>query len=245
VERVFENERSGGMRTWQIIGLMAVMILLPGSGCSSIHSDAVRELIKREGVKIDAAQRNIDLFQGQTAQRIEFMQKGLKDINERLKEMHKSEAKHQLVFSSYQNVTSKKGIDAYAVAYLIGKIYLADHEGLEKKVMDQFGEDFGALQEAAQRLSQSWKSLASLQHQIKNYANKSALASVDPEFIAAIVEQVPAGSESIKTVLEHSRTVNDALDEAATFSFLTGPTLQRGRSLTGDLIELLERIKKD
>ena len=76
------------MRTWQTIGLMAVMILLPGSGCSSIHSDAVRELIKREGVKIDAAQRNIDLFQGQTAQRIEFMQKGLKDINERLKEMH-------------------------------------------------------------------------------------------------------------------------------------------------------------
>jgi len=233
------------MRMWQIIAIMTVMALVAGPGCSSIHSDAVRDLIKREGVKIDAAQTNIDLFQRQTAERIKFMKAALKDMNERMKQVRASEAKHQLIFSSYQNITSKKGADASAVAYLIGKIYLADHDGLDRKVMDQFDEDFCALEEAAQRLAQSWKSLGSLHHQIKSYANKSALASLDPAFIAAVVEQVPAASKSLNEVLDHSRTVNDALDEAATFRFLKGPTLQRGRSLTTDLIELLERVKKE
>ncbi len=226
--------------------IIAALVMVSASpGCSAVHSDAVRDLIKREGEKIDAAQTNIALFQKETEDRIGFLEKAVKDLNERFKLRQQSEAVHAFVFSSYQNVSTKKGQDAYAVSYLMGKIYLAEQAGLEKRVRDQFDEDFCALREAASRLNDSWKSLAVLHNQIKRYANKSALASLDPEFVGAIVEQVPRGSAGISTVLEHSTTLNNALEEAATFSFLKGRLLERGRSMTVDLIELLERVKKD
>ena len=229
----------------EAIIMAALVTVSAGAGCSAVHSDAVRELIKREGSKINAAQTNIALFQSETEDRIGNMEKSIKDLNVRFKLRRESEAVHSFVFSSYQNISTKKGVDAYAVAYLMGKIYLAEHAGLEKRVSDQFDEDFSALREAAGLLNDSWKALATLHNQIEVYANKSAIASVDPEFIAAIVDQVPSGSKGIKTVLERSRTVNDALEEAATFRFLKGRRLEQSRSLMVDLMELLERVKKD
>ena len=41
------------------IAVSLVLTLLLQAGCHSIQSSAVRDLIKREGTKIDAAQTNI------------------------------------------------------------------------------------------------------------------------------------------------------------------------------------------
>ena len=43
-----------------VVGIGLILVSLVG--CHSIHSDAVRNLLQKEGTKIDAAQTNIDLF---------------------------------------------------------------------------------------------------------------------------------------------------------------------------------------
>ena len=230
------------MLTRRVAGSLVLMLLLQ-AGCHSIQSSAVRDLIKREGTKIDTAQTNIHQYHQDTQKRIEYLQESVKGLNESIKKIQAAEAKHSLIAASHQNLLSKKGVDAWSVSYLIGKTYLAEYQGLEQAVIKQFDEDFCALLEAVNRVEDSWGHLATIHTQVERYANKSFFASVDPELVSALVERVPGGSDRLGQVLANSRTVNDALQEALTYQFLKTRTLERTRSLTVDLLELLERVK--
>lgn len=226
-------------------GVSIGLIVISAVGCHSIHSDAVRDLIRMEGTKIDAAQTNIDLFQKETEERIKFLETARDELNDVFKSLRMQEAKHQFVLASYRNVAGKKGEAAYAAAYLVGQMYLADYQGLEKAAWDQFEEDFCGLRDTANALNDSWKHAAAIHAQLKRYADKSGLASVDPEFVAALVEQAPGQSERIMEVLNHSRTVNDALEEVTGSRIVRSRTLQRGHIFTADLVDLLDKLKKD
>lgn len=224
---------------------LVLLIMAAWSGCSAIQSRAVRELIKTEGKKVDDAQRNIDLFQKETEERIKVLKKALGDVNERYRILQQSEAKHAFIFSSYQNIMTKRQHDAHSALYLLGKLYLMEYEGLEKKVRDQVEEDLCAIRDAAKILSQSWKNLGTLHAQIDRYARKTAFASVDPDLTAAILEQVPDASERLSNVLTNSRTVNDALEEVVGARIIRTKSLERTLTLSSDFLTLLERIKEE
>ncbi|MDP9132557.1 MAG: hypothetical protein M3M98_05415 [Nitrospirota bacterium] len=225
--------------------LPMVIIFLAATGCHSIHSSAVRDLIQLEGTKIDAAQTNIDLFQKETEARIKFLEQARRSLHESFKALQVQEAKHRFVLASFRNVTNKKGDSAYAAAYLMSLIYMADAQGLEKAVWDQFEEDFCGLRDTANALNDSWKQTATLHAQMQRFAKQSALASVDPEFVASILDQAPGRSEQIMGILNHSRTVNDALEEIVGARILRVDGLARAQTFTADLVELLDRLKKD
>jgi hypothetical protein len=227
------------------IALSIGPILLGAVGCNSIHSEAVRDLLHKEGIKIDTAQTNIDLFQKETESRIKFLEQARSALHESFKALQDQEAKHQFVVSSYRNVASKKGEAAYAAAYLVGNMYLADYQGLEKAVWDQFEEDFCGLRDTANALNDSWKRVGALHAQLKQYANKSSLASVDPEFVAALIDQAPGQSDRIMEIVHHSRTVNDALEEVVGARIVRLGALQRAHTFTADLVDLLDKLKKD
>jgi hypothetical protein len=221
------------------------LILMSMVGCNSIHSSAVRDLIHKEGIKIDAAQTNIDVFQKETEERIKALEKARNELNVAFKSLRMHETKHQFVLSSYRNIASKKGEAAYAAAYLVGQIYLADYQGLEKAVWSQFEEDFCALRDTANALNDSWKHIASTHAQLKQHADKTALASVDPEFVTALIDQAPGQSDRIMGIVNHSRTVNDALEEVTGARIVRMRALERAHILTGDLVDLLDKLKKD
>jgi len=233
------------MMNRQAATLAIGLVLISVVGCNSIHSDAVRDLLHKEGAKIDAAQTNIDLFQKETEERITFLEKSRNELHEAFKSLRTHETKHQFVLSSYRNVASKKGEAAYAAAYLVSQIYLADYQGLEKAVWDQFEDDFCGLRDAANALNDSWKKTAALHAQLRRYADKSALASVDPEFVSALIEQAPGQSDRIMEIVNHSRTVNDALEEVVGARIVRMHALQRAQTLTSDLVNLLDNLKKD
>jgi hypothetical protein len=224
-----------------VIGLVLVSVV----GCNSIHSDAVRDLLHKEGAKIDAAQINIDLFQKETEERIKFLEQARNELHEAFKSLRTHETKHQFVLSSYRNIASKKGEAAYAAAYLVSQIYLADYQGLGKAVWDQFEDDFCGLRDAANALNDSWKKTATLHAQLRRYADKSALASVDPEFVSALIEQAPGQSDRIMEIVNHSRTVNDALEEVVGARIVRMRALQGAQTFTSDLVNLLDNLKKD
>jgi hypothetical protein len=223
----------------------AVTLLLVAvqTGCHSIQSSAVRDLVKREGIKIDAAQTNIHQYHHDTQKRIGYLKQSLDDLDASIKLIQAAEARHALIAASPQNVLTKKAVDAWAVSYLIGKTYLTEYQGLEQAVKKQFEDDFCAVLEAASKVEDSWGDIAKIHTQIERYSRQSFLASVDPEFVAALVEQVPGGSDRLAQALVASRTVNEALGEAATYRFLKSRALDRTRSLTVDLMELVDRVK--
>ena len=64
-----------------------IMLLLVVTGCHSIHSNSVRDLIQLEGTKIDAAQTNIDLFQKETEARIKFLEQARSSLHESFKSL--------------------------------------------------------------------------------------------------------------------------------------------------------------
>lgn len=222
-----------------------LMLLLVATGCHSIHSSSVRDLIQLEGTRIDAAQTNIDLFQTETEARIKFLEQARSSLHESFKSLQIQEAKHRFVLASFRNVTNKKGDAANAAAYLISLIYMTDVQGMEKAVWDQFEEDFCGLRDTAIALNDSWKHTATLHAQIQRFAKQSALASVDPEFVASILDQSPRRSEQLMGILNHSRTVNDALEEVVGARILRIGGLARAQNFTADLVELLDRLKKD
>jgi hypothetical protein len=220
------------------------LILASAVGCNSIHSGAVRDLLQAEGAKIDAAQTNIDLFQKETEARIKFLEQARSSLNESFKSLQMQEAKHQSVLGSFRNITTKKGEAAFAAAYLVGQIYMADF-GMEKAVWNQFEEDFCGLRDTANALNDSWKRTGALHAQMNTFANKSALGSVDPEFVAALIGQAPGQSGRIMEILDHSRTVNDALEEVVGARILRVRALERAHTFTNDLVDLLDKLKKD
>jgi len=225
--------------------LSFAVLLLTASGCHSIHSSSVRDLIQLEGTKIDAAQTNIDLFQKETEERIKLLEKARAELDESFKSLHTQEMKHRFALASFRNLTNRKGDAAYAAAYLTSLIYMADVQGLEKAVWNQFEEDFCGLRDTANALNDSWKHTATLHAEVQRFAKQSALASVDPEFVAAILAQAPGRSEQIMGILNHSRTVNDALEEVVGARILRIGGLDRAQRYTADLVELLDRLKKD
>lgn len=225
--------------------LSMIMLSLVGTGCHSIHSNSVRDLIQLEGTKIDAAQTNIDLFQKETEARIKALEQARSFLHESFQSLQIEETKHRFVLASFRNVTNKKGDAAYAAAYLMSLLYMAEAQGLEKAVWDQFEEDFCGLRDTANALNDSWKHTATLHAQIQRFAKQSALASVDPEFVGSILDQAPGRSEQIMGILNHSRTVNDALEEVVGARILRIGGLARAQSFTADLVELLDRLKKD
>jgi hypothetical protein len=227
------------------IALGIGLVLMSLVGCNSIRSDAVRDLLQKEGTKIDAAQTNIDLFQKETEERIKLLEKARDELNIGFKSLRTQEAKHQFVLSSYRNIATKKGEAAYAAAYLVSQIYLTDYQGLEKAVWEQFEEDFCGLRDTANALNDSWKHTAALHAQLKQYANKSGVASVDPEFVAALIDQAPGQSDRIMEIVNHSRTVNDALEEVVGARIVRIGALQRAHTFTADLVDLLDKLKKD
>lgn len=229
----------------RVAGVSVGLALMSLLGCHSIHSDAVRDLLQKEGTKIDAAQTNIDVFQKETEERIKFLEQARSFLHESFKALQAQEAKHQFVLSSYRNIATKKGEAAYAAAYLVSQMYLVEYQGLEKAVWDQFEEDFCGLRDTADALNDSWKRTATLHAQVKRYADKSALASVDPEFVSALIEQAPEQSERIMEVLNHSRTVNDALEEVTGSRIVRMRVLERSHTFTADLVDLLDKLKKE
>jgi hypothetical protein len=80
---------------------------------------------------------------------------------------------------------------------------------------------------------------------LKRYADRSALASVDPEFVSALLEQMPGQSERIMEVLHHSRAVNHALEEATGSRLVQMRVLERPHTFTADLVDLLDKLKKE
>src|SRR5262245_26822112 len=94
------------------------------AACSAVHSDAVRELLALEGQKINGATAEIKTFRAATEQRVEDLKKGQADLDRALKQQQASEHVHALIFSSNQNLTTKSGIDAHAVTYMIGQIVI-------------------------------------------------------------------------------------------------------------------------
>lgn len=223
---------------------LAVAALTTTTACSAVHSDSVRELIALEGQKINGATAEMKTFRAATEQRVKDLKKAQADLDRALKQQQASEHVHALIFSSNQNLTTKSGIDAHAVTYMIGQIYLSDHIGLEKKVLDQFEADYRTLTTLADRLDTSWQSIQKLHEELEAFAKKSALASVDAALLKAVAEQVPGASQQLDAALKQARKVNEILDKALGAQSLGGEKGEQVRSVTQDLIDLMERVKK-
>ncbi|MDC8449331.1 MAG: hypothetical protein LV473_13360 [Nitrospira sp.] len=80
---------------------------------------------------------------------------------------------------------------------------------------------------------------------MQRYVGKSALSSVDEESVSALIEQAPGQSERIMEVLNHSRTVNEALEEVTSSRIVRMRALERARTFTAELADLLDKLKKD
>jgi len=223
---------------------LAVAALTTTAACSAVHSDAVRELIALEGQKITGATTEMKNFRAETDKRVKALQAAQADLDTALKQQQASEHVHALIFSSNQNLSTKSGVDAHAVTYMIGQIYLSEHIGLEKKVRDQFEEDYRTLTTLADRLDASWQSIQKLHGEVEAFAKKSALASVDVELLKAVADQVPGASQQIDAALKQARKVNEILDKVLSGRVLGGEKAEQVRSVTHDLLDLMERVKK-
>jgi hypothetical protein len=222
------------------------VLLLPAlltCGCSAVHSTAVRTLIRKEGEKLVAANQAAANFTHSTGLRAEALGHAVSDLNGALKKQQTSELVHALIFSANQNVGSKQGVDAHAVAYMVGQLYLTEQAGLEKKVNDQFTQDIAALGQQAQRIQRSWAALASLQEKIQGFANQSGFASVDANFIAAIADEIPGASAEVDTVLKNAQSVNNDLKLALGLGAIKTPGTDRVQTQISDVIDLLDRVK--
>ena len=81
--------------------LSVVILFLMATGCHSIHSRSVRDLIQLEGTKIDAAQTNIDLFQKETEARIKFLEQARSSLHESFKSLQIQETKHRFALVEF------------------------------------------------------------------------------------------------------------------------------------------------
>lgn len=224
--------------------LAASSLVAALGGCASIHSDAVRGLIDIESKKIHEASDKSKDFVTQTDERNNDYQSGLAALDESAKQIHMQEALWSLLFSSNQNVESKSGIDALAVAYLGGVIYLDGRAGLDQAVKDQFAADFAALSDLSKKISDSWSSLADLQAKVRDYSKQSAIASVDPQFVSALLKQGKVDTAEIDKVLSRSKQFNEGLQAFTKTGLLHGTVLSREQQGVGDFINLLNNVKK-
>jgi hypothetical protein len=224
-----------------MVGLL-LALSLASSGCSSIHSSAVRKLIDKQGQKLAEAAQNSKDFVTAAGEQAQNLRKVEAELDLALQELRTEEQVHSVIFSANQNLQGKQGVDAHAAAYLIGMIYLADHMGLEKTVRDQFASDFAALGAQSQRVADSWEALGKLQEALADYAKKSGLAAVDPDFIAGVLGQIPHAFDELETVLKDGRKVNEAIEKAMQEGPLQS-TAAQAQPYVSQLLDLLERVK--
>jgi hypothetical protein len=59
-----------------------------------------------------------------------------------------------------------------------------------------------------------------------------------------VIEQVPGASEKADEALRVAKQLNQALDQITTVPILRSSALGQGRTMTTDLIDLLEHVKK-
>ena len=228
---------------WKSI-MMAVVMIFSVLGCASIHSNAVRNLIKVETEKIGEAKKNAKEFVKATDQAIEEWKKSVEALNNALQNQRKVESVHTLVFSANQNIEMKDGVDAHAATYLIGEVYLADRMGLDQAVLDQFEEDLETLKALSKQISDSWTAIDKTQKEIDTFADKSSMASVDPELMRTLIVEFKGDIEVIDKVLKRSKQVNDALKKASGLGILEGVDSGRTQTVIEDVINLLERVKE-
>lgn len=217
-------------------------VLLCLTGCASIHSEAVRTLIEIEHKKVSDTKVKAKAFREQTDARVSSLETAVDRFDSSLQNLKKEEAKHALVFSSNQNLSTKRGVDAHAVAYLIGRIYVSDQLGLEQQVKDQFTADFAALKKLSKDIDESWTAIEELQGKVLEYSKRSGIASIDPEFVKAVLEEASIDTSSLDEVIKRSKKVNVVLKE----SFGTTGGQQTSAPATRtleDVIDFLEKIR--
>lgn len=231
------------MRLRRLASYLVLALAVCGTGCNSIQSDAVRQLIDAEAEKIALAEEKMPILESSTEQTISAFKQTLKDFDASASVLQKQEAVHSLVFSSNDNLDNKTGVDAHAVTYLIGKLYLERQAGLDRAVKEQYERDFEALREIVGSLAGSWSEVKKLHGKVVAYSRKSAFASVDADFVSAVIAEIPGGSEKIGAVLKRSKEVNEALKKVLEVDLLQSDELTRSHSAMNDLIDLLERIE--
>ena len=235
------------MKTIQLsmLSLLLVLVLLGlSTGCASIHSDTVRDLIKVENQKISEATNNAKDFVQSTQQVTDAYESGVEELDKSRKELRKIESVHTFVFSSNQSIELKKGVDALAAGYLIGELYLREYSGLDQKVREQFAEDFAALRKAGQEIETSWNSLKDSHDEVVKFSQRTGLATVDAELVKALLVEFNADTEALDEIIKRSKQVNEALEKALEFDLANDYGLGRAQILNEDLLNLLEKIKE-
>lgn len=225
--------------------MLSFVLVFSVLGCTSIHSKAVRNLINIETEKIGEAKKNAKKFIKATDQAIDEWEKSVEALNDALQNQRKVESIHTLIFSANKNIEMKHGVDAHAATYLIGELYLADRMGLDQAVLDQFEEDFETLKALTKQISDSWTALDKTQKEISTFADKSAMASVDPVVLRTLIVEFKGDIEEIEKVLKRSKQVNDALKKASGLGILEGIEGGRAQTIIEDIINLLERVKEE
>jgi hypothetical protein len=220
-----------------------VLALIGTIGCSSIHSKAVRSLISIESEKLTDANQAASKLVMNTQSRIDAMRASLDSLETSMQQQNTAELVHALVFSANQNIETKKGSDAHAVSYMIGKLYLDKQAGLQMEVRNQSLADIAALEQQGKLIQKSWKDLAELHKKVQEFADKSAFAAIDPDLIKAVAGEIPGASSEIDTVLEDSKKVNRALDTVLNLPVANSSALHSAQSELSDFIDLLERVK--
>jgi hypothetical protein len=237
------------MSTCEFAGAVRSIVLgfcvaIGTAGCASIHSSSVRDLIDKESEKIGQATANAKDFVKQTDDRNKSYQAAVSALDKSAQALHTNEALFSLIFSSSQNVESKSGIDALAVAYLAGVLYLSDQAGLDKAVKDQFTADFGALSDLSKKIHASWESIGELQTKVQTYSRQTGIASVDPDLVAALLKQAKVDTSEIDAVLSRSKQLNDGLQGLTKNGVLGSGALEREQQSITDFVDLLNKVKK-
>jgi hypothetical protein len=225
-----------------LAALMIVTVAL--SGCASIHSEAVRQLIDRQASKTKEASQASKAFVEQTQARVDAYDKAVSDLNKSLLELRRQESVFALALAASQPVATRTGIDARAFGYQAGLLYLDTQAGLDQAVANQFQEDFAAMQTLSKQISASWDSLEKLQTQLTRYSQQSAVASADQALVAAVLEQAHVSPQNVADVVQRSKQVNKALEKASGLGVLQGEQAGKARGYLQDLIELLDSAKK-
>jgi hypothetical protein len=205
---------------------------------------SVRDLADVENQKVTSASQASAGLATSTSARVKALQQAVDGLDASMQELQTEEAKYALVFSANRDLETRRGIDATAVAYMLGKIYLTDQDGLSAAVKDQFAASEAALTQLAAQVADSWKQIATLQGQIDAYAHKTAFAAVDANFVAALAGQVPGAQDDIDSVLAKAKQLNQRLDDAASMGIDISKTQGGGeiRASLTDVIGLLQQV---
>lgn len=221
--------------------LCTACLALAVGGCHAIHSEAVRDLVKVQGEKIDEARGSSKQFVAQTRERVRAYRQGVDDLNAAMTSTNVRESEYALVMGSNQNVQSKTRLDALAFLYQAGVLYLDTESGLQAAVLRQFDEDFKAMDVLSREIEQSWAGLATLNATLEAHAQRSAVATGDAAMLRALVGLAGVDPALMETAVAKSQRFNEALKKAG--RFVPGSTLDRPAGYVDEFTDLLERVK--